>query len=187
MKNTTFTRCCIALATGIFIMLSSCSTDDVITTEMSRDIDITKASKSHGKVIHQASIGGNDACESLGLAPGCDKSFSFVANMYEDGTIKGQWQDKYGDDLGGIHVAIDCMTVDGNTAQVGGFITKGTDASGNDISGQYAVTFVVDNGTSANDTPDQMSFSYSGFDPANGCNYSGFPLLDLTKGQVKVW
>ena len=144
------------------------------------------------KVIHHVSLGGADACEAFGLPPGCDGNFSLVANMKANGNITGQWQDTFAGGGEGIHVAIDCMKIIGNGAIVGGVITHGT-AGGVDVSGQYAITAVVDNGTSSNDPPDQISFSF--IDPANSilgtddCNeltLDAFPLLDLTTGQVKV-
>jgi hypothetical protein len=118
-----------------------------------------------GRVIHHVSLGGVDVCEAFGLPPGCDANFSLVANEKADGSISGQWQDTFAGGGEGIHVAIDCIKIIGNGAIVGGVITHGT-SGGVDVSGQYAITAVVDNGTSANDTRDQMSFSY-------------FPALDL--------
>lgn len=144
-----------------------------------------------GGVIHHVSLGGADACEAFGLPPGCDGNFSLVANMQADGSVTGQWQDTFAGGGEGIHVAIDCMNinVDENWAIVGGVITHGT-AFGVDVSGQYAITVVVDNGTSSNDPPDQISYSF--FDPAFDCQLvqnlttANFPLFDLTTGQVKV-
>ena len=85
----------------------------------------------------------------------------------------------------------------GNGAVIGGVITHGNDGI-SDVSGQRAVTAVVDNGTSANDPADQLSFSF--IEPAatfflgtNDCNALtpanfgniGF-LFNLAHGQVKV-
>jgi hypothetical protein len=69
----------------------------------------------------------------------------------------------------------------GNQAWVSGTIT------GKDFTGLDVLTTVVDNGTSNNDTPDQMSFSYIG----TGIDCQAAPqfplqLLDLTRGQVMV-
>jgi hypothetical protein len=144
-------------------------------------------------VIHHVSLGGADACEAFGLAPGCDGNFSLTANMKADGSVSGQWQDTFAGGGVGIHVAIDCMNinVDENWAIVGGVITHGT-VGGEDVSGQYAITAVVDNGTSANDPPDQMSFSYFpaidifGTENCNELTIDNFALLELTTGQVKV-
>ncbi len=145
---------------------------------------------SKGPVIHHASLGGADVCEALGLPTGCDANFSLVANMKADSSVKGQWQDTFVGGGEGIHVAIDCMKVVDNWAIVGGVITHGT-SGGVDVSGWYAITAVVDNGTSANDPPDQMTFSF--FDPAYDCGLlqtltiTDFDLFDLAHGQVKVW
>jgi hypothetical protein len=139
-------------------------------------------------VVHRVIAGGNDIC-APGNA-GCDANFSLVAIEKADGTVSGQWQDAYGGGFGGIHVAVDCLKIVGNAAVIGGVITHGN-FLGDDVSGQAAITAVVDNGTSANDPPDQHSFGFFGFPPdPTRCARNdpfGFPLLDLTPGQVKVW
>ena len=140
-------------------------------------------------VIHHVSLGGADACEAFGLPQGCDGNFSLTANMKANGSVKGQWQDTFAGGGEGIHVAIDCMRIIDNAAIVGGVITHGT-AGGVDISGQYAMTMVVDNGTSANDPDDQISFSYwnQNWDcqTVQSITPDFFTLLELTTGQVKV-
>lgn len=145
-------------------------------------------------VIHRVSVGGADICEALGLPTGCDANFSLVALEKADGTVRGQWQDTFAGAQQGIHVAIDCLNVDvaGNGAVIGGVITHGF-SGGQDVSGQRALTAVRDLGTSNNDTPDQISFSYfpaSAFFPTEDCNLlspdDGFALYDLIRGQVKV-
>ncbi len=138
-------------------------------------------------VTHRVSVGGADICEALGLPTGCDANFSLVAVEKADGSVRGQWQDTFAGGLEGIHVAIDCLNVVGNGAVIGGVITHGF-AGGVDVSGQRALTAVVDNGTSANDAPDQMSFSFFPF-PGLSCDSlvpGEFPLFNLTRGQVKV-
>jgi hypothetical protein len=142
----------------------------------------------NAQVVHHASLGGADVCEALGLPTGCDANFSLVANQKADGSVKGQWQDTFGTGGEGIHVAIDCLNVVGNGAVVGGVITHGT-ALGVDVTGQRALTAVVDGGTSVNDlVSDQMSFSFFPF-PDLFCTDlvpTDFPLFDLAHGQVKV-
>lgn len=139
-------------------------------------------------VVHHASMGGADMCEALGLPTGCDANFSLVATQKVDGSVEGQWQDTFGGGAGGIHVAVDCLNVVGNGAVVGGVISHGT-AGGVDVSGQRALTAVVDYGTSANDPADQFSFSF--FDTGSlSCTDlvpDDFPPFTLTHGQVKVW
>lgn len=143
------------------------------------------------KVVHHVSLGGADICEALGLPTGCDANFSLVANMKANGSVTGQWQDTFVGGGEGIHVAIDCMKIIGNGAIVGGVITHGT-AGGVDVSGQYAITAVVDNGISANDPPDQLSFSYFpainffGTEDCSELTLDDFTLIDLIHGQVKV-
>lgn len=120
----------------------------------------------------------------LDLNLGCGKSFSLVVKMKTDGTVKGQWVDKFNDDTVGIHMFIDCMTVDGNTEIVGVISTKGS-TNGANLAGSYAVTAMVDNGTSANDPLNQISNSYYRVDPNNFFDFAieDFGLLDMNIGQ----
>jgi hypothetical protein len=171
------------------LLIFGCSEESVLSTDTSPENFTQQDSRASNRVVHHASVGGNDVCEALGLEPGCDANFSLVANMREDGTVTGQWNDTLSAGGEGIHVAVDCMIVDDNYAIIGGFITRGNNGI-DDLTGEYAVTALWDNGTSNNDPDDQISFSYFGdLDPANACNYdiADFEQLDLTRGQVKVW
>jgi hypothetical protein len=137
-------------------------------------------------VIHHVSAGGADICEALGLPTGCDANFSLTANQQADGSVNGQWQDTFAGGGEGIHVAIDCLNIVDNGAVMGGVITHGT-AGGVDVSGQRALTAVVDNGRSANDPADQLSFSV--FPAGPSCDVlspGNFPLFNLAHGQVTV-
>jgi hypothetical protein len=60
------------------------------------DLSSTNLKVASKGIIHYASIGSNDACATFGLESGCDKSFSLAANIKTDGTVKGQWVDKFG-------------------------------------------------------------------------------------------
>ena len=135
--------------------------------------------------MSHVSVGGADVCEALGAPTGCDANFSLVANQKADGSISGQWQDTFAAGGAGIHVAIDCLNIVGNGAVIGGVITHGT-SGGGDVSGQRALTAVVDNGTSANDPLDQLSFSSRDDRDCNILVPGDFSLFDLTHGQVKV-
>ena len=80
----------------------------------------------------------------------------------------------------GIHVEIDCLVVVGNDAWVSGLITHP-----DFLVGVPAITRVRDNGTSANDPADQVSFTL--IDIGVTCNdQPDLPLFDLINGQVKV-
>ncbi len=147
---------------------------------------------SKGGVVHHVSVGGADVCEAFGLPPGCDANFSLEANMYDDGSVLGQWQDTFSGGGAGIHVAVDCINIVGNGAVIGGVITHGTRVNGEDVTGLRALTAVVNNGTSANDPPDQISLSFIDLpfdcDDVTPADFAalGF-LFDITNGQVKVW
>jgi hypothetical protein len=144
-----------------------------------------------GPVVHRVSAGGPDACVAFGFThPGCDGNFSLSAREYADGSVSGQYTDRFanGD---GFHAVIDCLVVEGNRAWISGVITSGrfTDpVTGEvfDLAGLFVLTSVQDNGTSANDPVDQISFSFINFEPIPCTEKPDLDLLDAPEGQVKV-
>jgi hypothetical protein len=129
-------------------------------------------------VQHVVSVGGPDQDATNHT----DANFSLVAIQYGDGSVKGQWTDQFGQGQGGIHVAINCLFVQGNQAWVSGFVTSGT-FNGADLSGLPVITRVQDNG--GGNTPDAISFSFIG--NAAACTTApNLPLQTMTAGQVKV-
>ena len=150
-----------------------------------------------GKVVHRVSAGGADVCEAVGEPTGCDRNYSLVATERADGSVRGQWQDTFGGPIGGLglHIAVDCLNVDGNAAVIGGVVTHGLVLDPNsgepvDPSGGRALTAVVDNGRSAKDPPDQISYSLPDFlfdfRACTEVELEEFELFDLTNGQVVV-
>ena len=131
-------------------------------------------------VQHRVSVGGHDA----DAIPG-DKNFSLIALQHGDGSVTGQYIDMFGagTTTGGYHVDVDCLEVVGNKAWIGGVITKG-DLNGTDVTGRRALTAVEDNGKSANDPPDRISYSYVTTVPCTARR--GLPMLTMTDGQVTV-
>ena len=180
----------VMLLTLSLFCVYGCSNDEILSPESDSsavfESSIASSAKK-GKVIHHVNLGSNDICEAIGLPNGCDGNFSLVANMHADGSVKGQWQDTFNGGGEGIHVAIDCMQYgelgDGKYAIVSGTITKGQ-AGGVDVSGQRALTIVLDNF----DGVDYMSYSY--FDVAGDCNdynWDAFSFFTVGAGQAKVW
>jgi len=104
--------------------------------------------------------------------------------QHANGNVTGQWTDQFGQGEGGIHVQINCLFVQGNEAWVSGIITTGN-FNGADLSGLPVISRVQDNGDSANDPPDQISFSFIG--NANPCTAAPpLALVPMTAGQVTV-
>jgi hypothetical protein len=145
-----------------------------------------------GPVIQHVSAGGPDACIAFGFEhPGCDGNFSLTANVYADGSMSGQYSDRFarGD---GFHAVIDCVSVAGNEAWVSGVITSGTFTDPDtgdvfDLTGLPVSTRVRDNGTSANDPADQISFSVIGEGFAAPCtDQAMYDLFDAPQGQVVI-
>jgi hypothetical protein len=148
---------------------------------------LTTMASATGPVVHRVSAGGPDVCVAFGDRPGCDGNYSLVATQYADGSVSGQYTDRFarGD---GFHAVIDCLVVVGNDAWVSGVITQGrfTDPDTGevfDLTGLFVSTRIQDNGTSGH--PDQISFSDIEFDPLPCTDQLDFPLFD-TRGQVVV-
>jgi len=143
-----------------------------------------------GGVIHRATVGGPDVCSGTGGTPGCDANFSLVALQFSDGSASGQWHDQFSqaNGGGGIHVTVNCLAVAGNDAWISGVGPE--HAFGNEW-----VTRVRDNGTTANDPADQLSFTFPVGGPAPprlggvrlDCNGTqDYVLFDAPQGQVVV-
>ena len=132
-------------------------------------------------VQHRVSVGSHDF-----TPPGEDANFSLIAIEHADGSVTGQWEDQFGPGNGaegGYHIAVDCVSVQGNRAWIGGVVTKALNEA---LIGTRAFTEVEDNGTSANDPPDRISYSYAGYPPVYQCQQFALPLFPLSGGEVKV-
>ena len=156
------------------------------------DVLALTAPTANARIVHRVSAGGADVCEAVSLPTGCDANFSLSARVDANGNARGQWQDTFSGGGLGQHTAIDCVNIQGNVAVIGGVITRGTDSEGNDLTGFRSITAVVDNGTSQQDPPDQIStsiFAPSGFD-CHDYTIEDFELdgivFDLTHGQVTI-
>lgn len=150
---------------------------------------LVTAASAKSRVVHHVSAGGPDACIAFGFEhPGCDANFSLSAIEYADGSVTGQYTDRFaqGD---GFHAVLDCLVVDGTNAWVSGVITQGTftlqSGAVVDLTGFPVATRVKDRGTSSTDPADQISFSF--IDDATPCTLKvDYPLLDAPQGQVVV-
>ena len=164
------------LAAGL--LLFGCDAPTPMPTALKAPPPLLAIGEGNG-ILHRASLASHD----FGiLKPGSDANDSFIAIQYADGSVKGQWIDQFGHGNGGIHIEVNCLEVDGNQAWISGIVTQSPFEE--DI-GLPAGTRVVDNGTSANDPPDQMSFTQIGvrFD----CHAKRpYLLFDLSGGEVKV-
>jgi hypothetical protein len=92
-----------------------------------------------------------------------------------------------------LHPVIDCLVVEGNVAWVSGVATKGFYYNPEtedyiDLDGLAVGTMVRDNGASANDPADPISYSVFELDePFALCaEKSDYPLFDVPQGQVKA-
>lgn len=143
---------------------------------------LSTSSANAARITHRVSVGSPDADI---FPPGTDANFSLIATQSADGTVRGQWHDQFG---GGqfLHVEVNCLVVVGNEAWLSGTIK----VASNDLAefvGTTAFTRVRDNGTSANDPPDQISFTFFGNPPDLDCeDMLNLPLSDLNNGEVKV-
>lgn len=141
-------------------------------------------------VSHQIHVGGPDICSDFGFKPGCDKNFSLTAVQFADGSVRGQYVDRFGGRGGqGFHATLNCLhVVDlgfGKIAWVSGIISKGMSGD-DDVAGQPVWTAAIDLATAANDEPrDIISFSVIG-DPTPCYEEPNFVGFQAFQGQVTI-
>ena len=162
----------------------------VLTTALVLALILATMASAGGPIAHQVHVGVPDACAAFGLSPGCDANWSLIAIERADGSVSGKFTDRFAGGYGGFHAVIDCLYVDRNDAWVSGWITQGTDGD-MDLAGMPVSARIRDNGTSANDPPDQISFSHIGADggdhPHGTCDEQpDYEQLDVPQGQVVV-
>ena len=137
-------------------------------------------------VTHRVSVGSADSLPP----PGFDANFSLSAIQRADGTVTGEWEDTFQGRPAPafvVHVDINCLEVVGNDAWVSGPL-KVLPPDLAFLIGLTAITRVRDNGTSANDPADQVSFTFLASDVGvDDCHdMPDLPLFDLINGEVKV-
>jgi hypothetical protein len=146
------------------------------------------SAEGRGPVVHHVTAGGPDACIGWGEKTGCDRNYSIVAIRYADGSVSGQLSDNSPYLADGLHAVIDCLVVDGNEAWVSGLITKGALLDGTSLVGGPVCARLRDNGVSANDPADQISFTeiepHGNYAPCT--EKPAYELFDAPQGQVKV-
>jgi hypothetical protein len=81
-----------------------------------------------GPIVHSVHVGGPDVCDAWGVQPGCDSNFALTALKFADGTVIGQWDDRWGTGDGGGHFVVDCL-------EVGTWTSNGTEYKSAWISG----------------------------------------------------
>jgi hypothetical protein len=127
---------------------------------------------------HFVSVGGKDL---LG-----DQNLSMLARE-RNGVVTGKFNDQFTAENGGegIHANIECLHVVGNQAWIRAVVTHGR-VFGEDVTGQYVYSRVKDNGTSANDPPDQVSLSFIRPNLIACSSQFNITLFDMPEGQVIV-
>ena len=130
-------------------------------------------------------MGGADV-HFLGAPPNNDKNLSLIARLGCDFTVTGGLTDAYAGGNVTIHATLDCLVVEGDDAWMSGVITKVTPNTIGDFAGVPVSVRVRDNGTSANDPPDQASFVFLFGDAIECSQKPDYELFDLNNGQVQV-
>ena len=143
---------------------------------------LTSTASAAKPIAHRVQAGGPDLCVALGDRIGCDGNYSFSAIQYSDGSVTGQYSDRFARG-NGFHGVIDCVSVVGNEAWVSGVITQGS-FDGFDLAGLPFTTRVRDNGASAADV-DEISTSHVGED-TSCLEQANFEPLPTPQGNVSV-
>jgi hypothetical protein len=87
---------------------------------------------------------------------GFNRTFSFTAREYADGTVKGQLQLNSREFDVFVHIRIDCLRVEGNQAHMSGIITHSSNLAEGEV-GELNRLVVQDNGEGPKDPPDMIS------------------------------
>ena len=133
--------------------------------------------RGNGAIVHQVSAGGADW-----VGPGVDANWSLTAFQLADGSVRGQWSDQFGHGNGGVHMTVTCLHVVGNEAWITGVADNG------EFAGRVWMSRMKDNGNSANDPADQISYSWLQPVGSQGNCHTmpQFPLFYRTAGQVTI-
>ena len=120
---------------------------------------------------------------------GTFRSFSFSARKHADGTVNGELQlNSRGFDVF-VHIRIDCLRLDGNTAYMSGVITHTSNPAEGEL-GELNRAIVRDNGE-GHGVVDQVSripANPGSVDQRTCVDESAdlFPLRDVQRGNVQV-
>lgn len=148
---------------------------------------VSTGASATGTPVHRVVIGGPDVCSGFGAQPGCDANFSLLAIQSADGSVSGQWIDRFSQNFGGggLFVTVDCLEVDGNRAWIGGYVS-GPDGT----PGLRAVTYAEDRGTSYALERDDGFLALYGLDDfglSTDCHDRPFEFtLNVPQGQVVI-
>ena len=137
------------------------------------------------RVTRSVHVGGPDICETIGASTGCDANYSGSAVLRADGRVTGQFIDTWAGGGAGVHWTVDCLHLAGNDAWMSGVIKRGSAPNGFDLTGFPVIVRVRDNGISANDQSDAVSYQQIG-NPAPCYMEPDLQLFDYVHGQVKI-
>lgn len=115
---------------------------------------------------------------------GENRTFAFTARQFDDGTVKGQAQIQARQLDSKLHIDIDCLRVQGNTAVLSGTVVRSDNPL---FEGQTAIFTVQDNGERANDPPDLISLAFI-FPPSSLTCKTSIPAPNLVveRGNIQV-
>jgi hypothetical protein len=117
------------------------------------------------------------------------RTFSFTAVTKSDGTVTGEVELKSRASGTVIHATINCLTVVGNHAYIGGVVTKSTDPEF-DFVGKPCVFAVIDNGEGAGSPPDELSLFTTFVNPppedCNGDTVHNRTMHPIEAGNIQV-
>ena len=117
------------------------------------------------------------------------RTFAFTAQMDSEGTSRGQWELINRSLDRRAHGNVDCLSVSGNVATVGGQVTEiDPSTPPNFVVGNFILFQVIDNGQ-GQDTPDEISltFFFPTGSPNPGCTGFGvFANIPVEHGNITV-
>jgi hypothetical protein len=141
-----------------------------------------------GFIARSAMANGPQASGHGNLTTGGElRTFSFTAITQSDGSVTGEAELKSRASGTVIHAHLDCLTVVGNQAYIGGIVTKATNPA---FVGKPAVFTVIDHGEGASAPPDELSLFVTFVNPpsedCNGPTNHSQTMHPIEAGNIQV-
>ncbi|PKA84345.1 hypothetical protein ATE92_2532 [Ulvibacter sp. MAR_2010_11] len=156
----------------------------------SRDTDSISESDTQNLVMkanNGPSANGHGTLQLADIPVGGDdgkRQFTFHAREKKNGDVSGSGVLKYTGGGTDVRFDIDCLRVDGNTANMSGLVTQ--NSSDPSLEGTYHYFSVEDNGEGSGSSPDQITLFYSGYSESYCLDDNPFPLYSIVGGNVQV-
>ncbi len=167
-EPTTISRQSMRSTPGFVLLLLSATATTACESPTEQTSSVVRSpmlERSASAPVHMLTGGGKTDLLAFELPP---ETYAFSAMVDADGNVRGEAEMKLSDPLVNLHAQITCLVVEGNSAWVGGVVTRTSDPV-SVPEGRQFWTQVLDNGAGNASDPDRIGFIRLGA-PASRCN-----------------